>query len=304
MKRSLELHWEEENIKKTLLITGIVLAALIVLFIIIPVPDSGTKETTSEFTPENKIEEASVVEEEPVEEKEPEIIEPTSTDEPEVQETINTNEDSEWLYNIIPYSTYESGGDDLHLYINLVWNDDDSIDLYGFGYSYGEVAEDYEVSVHLTPDPDYEDFYLSDFRNFSVGVMDTYIGVMSDGDEAGHSFSGDFSLVTDGEEEFSGDVVELRYADIPDFFRNTTNVNSIFKCNLYYSNFASYLGNDYHYLYYIDESGSYISFVIYAKADDPKFFGGDLVTVTGVYTDQYDANADIVIDAISMELFN
>lgn len=220
--------------------------------------------------------------------------------EPDIEESIDNNTDAyefdeTLMYNIIPYSTCGSGGEDLRLYMNLVWNEEGSVDLYGFGYSYGEPVEEFESMVHLTPDPDYENWYTSDYKNFMLVVQDTYYVVNSNGDNGYNCFTGDFSLVTEESETFIGDYIEVLYGQIPNFFRDSANINSAFKCNLYYTGYESYFDQGYHFLHYIDETGAQITFIMEAKPNDPRFFYADLVTVRGVYTDQYDPKADIYL---------
>lgn len=292
----------------------VIIMTVVIAIIISPSgSDGNSRNNTSEDT------ETSIVDEELVENEEPEITDADEDKEDAVeaepQEIVDGNEnvntdgyefDDWWMYNIIPYSSYESGGEDLHLYMNLVWNEDGSIDLYGFAYSYDEPIEEYETMVHLTPDSENESYYVSDYRNFFVGILDSYIAIASDGDEMGHAFQGDFSLVSDGSVVFTGDYVEVLYGEIPNFFRDTANVYSTFRCNLYYTSYYESLGRGYHFLHYVDETGTQITFIMDAKPDDPKFFYNDLVTVTGVYLDQnqYELRADVAIENISIELFN
>lgn len=99
-------------------------------------------------------------------------------------------------YEIIPYETYESGGEDLHMYANLTKNSDGSIDVEGFAYSYGEFLEDMAFHAHFTEGE--EDWYGSDDAKYDLIIGDGYISFMGNTVEGkDYSFTGDFSVVTD-----------------------------------------------------------------------------------------------------------
>ena len=106
------------------------------------------------------------------------------------------------LYEVIPYETYESYQEELRLYANLVWNDDGSVDLYGFGYLFDEFDESLITETHLELKSN--DLYENadgSVTMFTESLEEYgYLTIMSDSNpETGISFSGDFTLAVEEE---------------------------------------------------------------------------------------------------------
>lgn len=205
------------------------------------------------------------------------------------------NEIRGYMYNIIPGFTYECFGDQ-HLYLNMIYNDDNSIDIYGFALTEDKKIpiKDLEVISHLELEFDNSSiFYYNDY--FTLFIEDDYLVMCDSRDDMKYSFQGDFFMVQE--------IVYLEYDEILDFFRDTNNFGKVFTCNLYYCNYVSEDYDNFHILQYTDEYGYKLTFAVTVPDINQRFFAGDIVTVTGIYTPYYNEPIDILIEGRYMEFY-
>ncbi len=197
-----------------------------------------------------------------------------------------------YMYNIIPDFTYECYGSP-HLYLNVIYNDYYSIDIYGFGYTEdGRPLKDLEINAHLELDE--ENIYSDD--NYYIMIKDDYLMMADLREDVELCFQGDFFLIWD--------IIELEYDEVLDFFRDTNNIGKMFKCNLIYHDYKSNEYGDFYRLQFPDELGYVLTIGFTLSNYNQRFFDGDIVTIIGIYTPYYNNYVDIMVEGRYIEFYN
>jgi len=291
-------------VKKILKIIGIIFVALFIIMMIVPSSESNKEVSNTDNSSDiTEYEETKEAEELPVDvsqvEENMESKEEHSEETLEAEEVEKTKEISEENCQILPDITYMSEQEELCLYANLEWNEDNTIDIQGFGYMYDIFMDELYIEERLIQDSEYENCYNSEDGNVFLAIEDGYITIMSNSD-TDISFTGDFSLISSEPIETIPDVIELSEGEMVDFFRDANNIGKTFKCKMEYSSCIKAGEYTVHYLY-IHENDKMLQVLVKGNLNSI-FFVKDTVSVTGVYSNTGENGSDITVDIIDIKL--